>query len=87
MKTRSFIYALSTLALAGALMFTGCKKRKAFKEEDGQTSADSKMAQGESDAVNGDVNNVLGQSTFKIMGGRVSGSASAEALQRKQQPL
>jgi hypothetical protein len=59
MKTNKIIYALSLVVLAGSLSLTSCKKKKAFKNEDGQTSADSRAAQGESDAAIGDANQII----------------------------
>ncbi len=48
------------IALSMLLTFTACKKRKAFKEEDGQTSVDNKNVVGENDAAISDVNDVIG---------------------------
>lgn len=58
MKSK-LVYALALIVLSGSLVFTGCKKRKAFKNEDGQASADNRSAQGENDAAISDVNTVI----------------------------
>ncbi len=61
MKSNKLVYALALIVLSGSLVFTGCKKRKAFKNEDGQTSADSRAAQGESDGAISDANTVISE--------------------------
>ncbi|MBK7667466.1 MAG: hypothetical protein IPJ32_09115 [Sphingobacteriaceae bacterium] len=60
MKSK-LVYALALIVLSGSLVFTGCKKRKAFKNEDGQTSADSRTAQGESDGAISDANTIISE--------------------------
>jgi hypothetical protein len=59
MKSNKLVYALALIVLSGSLVFTGCKKKKAFKNEDGQASADSRSAQGESDGAISDANTVI----------------------------
>lgn len=63
MKTNRFIYVASALLLAGSLAFTSCKKRQAAKDEDGQSSADSRNVQSENDAAINDVNAEIGALT------------------------
>jgi hypothetical protein len=59
MKTNKLIYALSLFVLIGSLSLTSCKKKKAFKEEDGQTSADNRSANGELDGGISDANSAI----------------------------
>ena len=59
MKSNKLIYTLALIVISGSLVFTGCKKRKAAKNEDGQTSVDSRQAQGESDGAISDANQVI----------------------------
>ncbi len=74
MKTKRVLFGISCLLLASALTFTGCKKKKAFKEEDGQSSADNRTVQSENDAAVNDVNTEVGNST--LLHGRISGTAN-----------
>lgn len=59
MKSNKLVYALALIVLSGSLVFTGCKKRKAAKNEDGQASSDNRSANGELDGGIGDVNSVI----------------------------
>lgn len=59
MRSNKLIYALALVVLAGSLVFTGCKKRKAAKNEDGQASSDNRSAQGELDGGVSDANSVI----------------------------
>lgn len=59
MKTNKFIYTLALIVLSGSLVFTSCKKKQAFKDEDGQTSEDNRTAQTENDNAINDVNQVI----------------------------
>jgi hypothetical protein len=68
MKTKSIIYSFSVLALASVLMFTGCKKQKEFKNENGQSSEDNRTMQSESDAANSDVNDIMASTSLKGKG-------------------
>lgn len=64
MKTNKFIYSLALIVLSGSLLFTSCKKQKAFKSEDGQTSEDNRTAQSENDNAINDVNQVISDNTL-----------------------
>jgi len=59
MKTSKIILSIGLLAISGLLVFTSCKKRKAFKNEDGQVSVDNRSAQSENDAAISDINDVI----------------------------
>ncbi len=59
MKTNKIIYTLALVLLSSLLMFTSCKKRKAFKNEDGQSSADNRNVQSENDNAINDANQVI----------------------------
>lgn len=72
MKTNKLIYALSLFILIGSLSLTSCKKRKAFKEEDGQASADNRTTQSENDNAINDVNQVI--SDNGSLHGRLTGN-------------
>jgi hypothetical protein len=77
MKTNKLIYTLSLFLLIGSLSLTSCKKKKAFKEEDGQTSADNRSAQGELDGGVSDANSAIQADV--ALNGRMAGS---DELQR-----
>jgi hypothetical protein len=77
---KKIIYSLSIVALISGLMFTSCKKKRAFKEEDGQSSADNRTAQTENDAAVNDINTEVGNNAF-LHGRSVNGSQSA-AIQK-----
>lgn len=70
MKTKSVWMMLSVFAFALTIAFTGCKKQKAFRNEDGQDSADARQVQGENDAAVSDVNDVI--SNQPLLHGRVA---------------
>lgn len=78
MKTKklfgSFIIVVLTLTLA----LSGCKKQKAFNEENGQTSEDARTAQGENDAAVSDVNDVI--SNTPNLHGRSSGTQNTNGI-------
>jgi hypothetical protein len=77
MKTRSIAYSLGVLALAGSLLFTGCKKQKEFNNEDGQASSDNRTAQSEHDNAMNDVNDVISnQNLLKGKGVQTQGVQS-----------
>ncbi|MEO6304849.1 MAG: hypothetical protein ABIP51_16935 [Bacteroidia bacterium] len=80
MKKTNLIYSFSIIALAAGLLFTGCKKKKAFKDEDGQSSADNRSVQSENDAAVNDVNTEVGNNTF--LHGRTVNGSSAVAIQK-----
>ncbi len=73
MKTKSVLFAISCMLLASALTFTSCKKKKAFKDEDGQSSTDNRTVQSENDAAVNDVNTEIGNNTS--LHGRLSGTS------------
>ena len=59
MKSNKLVYALALIVLSGSLVFTGCKKRKEFKKEDGQTSTDNRTTQSENDNSLNDANQAI----------------------------
>ena len=80
MKKSKLIYSLSLVLIAVALIFTSCKKSKAFKEEDGQSSADNRNVQTENDLANNEINTEAGNNNF-LHGRTINGSQSA-AIQK-----
>lgn len=68
----------SVLLFATLLTFTSCKKRKAFKNEDGQASADTRTAQGEDDAAVSDVNQVVSEQN--LLHGRTASPQSINSV-------
>lgn len=82
MKKTKLIYSLSILMLGTALVFTSCKKKKAFKEEDGQSSADNRTVQTENDQANNDINTEVGNNTL-LHGRSINGSSSSTAIQKQ----
>ena len=60
MKNRNILAGIFLLILGFTLLTSSCKKRKAFKEEDGQAGIDARNLQGENDAAINDANEVLG---------------------------
>lgn len=78
MKTKKLCFALSAFAVVLALTFTGCKKRIAFNKEDGQETADTRSAQGESDAAVSDINQSL--SDQPLMTGRTSSPKTVSSV-------
>lgn len=77
MKSNKLILSLSILALAGSMVFTSCKKRQAAKNEDGQSSTDSRNVQSENDAALTDINDILGSSSLK---GKNAGTYDAKGV-------
>ena len=71
MTTKRIMIGFSVLALSFAITLTSCKKNRAFKKESGQTSADSRTAQGENDAAISDINDVV--SNQPLLHGRTNG--------------
>ncbi|MES2681708.1 MAG: hypothetical protein V4635_17565 [Bacteroidota bacterium] len=59
MKAKSIALKISFLLFVIAFAFTACKKRKAFNDEDGQASIDSRNVQGENDGALNDINDVI----------------------------
>lgn len=64
MKKSKLIYSLSLVIMVAALIFTSCKKKKAFKEEDGQCSTDNRNVQTENDNANNDINKVISENNL-----------------------
>ncbi len=63
MKTNKVIFSLTATLLIGSLIFTSCKKKQEVKNEDGQSSTDSRNVQSENDNATSDVNTVVGNNT------------------------
>jgi hypothetical protein len=74
---KKIIYSLSIVALASGLIFTSCKKKKAFKEEDGQSSEDNRSVQSENDAAMNDINDIVSSSSLK---GKNAGAYSSSGI-------
>lgn len=79
MKTNKLILSVATLFMCGSMVFTSCKKKQAFKEEDGQSSSDSRTVQSENDAAVSDVNTVVGDNG--LLHGRGANSNGLNQLQ------
>jgi hypothetical protein len=78
MKTKSLLLTLAAVLISGSLGLTSCKKKKEFKNEDGQTSADNRTVQSENDNAISDVNNVVAnQGTLH---GKMMASAKTNAI-------
>lgn len=60
MKTKKLILATAALLMVGSLAFTSCKKKQAFKDEDGQSSEDNRNVQTENDAAVTEINLEVG---------------------------
>ena len=60
MKTNKLILSLAAIFICGSMVFTSCKKKKAFKDEDGSSSSDSRNVQSENDAAVSDINSEVG---------------------------
>lgn len=78
MKTKGLLFGISAVLLASTLAFTSCKKKQAFKNEDGQASADNRTVQSENDAAVNDVNTEI--SNNSLLRGRTSGGASIQSV-------
>ncbi len=78
MKKNKVIYVLSALVLTFGLAFTSCKKKKAFKEEDGQASTDNRNVQTENDNATNEINSEVGNNT--LLHGRSASSNGINAL-------
>lgn len=74
MKTKSILFGFSGILLVSALAFSSCKKKQAFKNEDGQASTDNRTVQSENDAAVNDVNSEISNNAF--LRGRSSGNTS-----------
>lgn len=78
MKTKKILLGLSVIVLSSLILFTGCKKRAAFKKEDGQSSIDNRNAQSETDNIISDINNVVGNESK--LNGRVASPSSTNGV-------
>ncbi len=78
MNTKRLLFGISCMLLASALTFTACKKKKAFKDEDGQSSADNRTVQSENDAAVNDVNTEIGNNA--LLHGRVGNSSGITSV-------
>lgn len=78
MKKNLLFSVLVLTAFTLTLGLTGCKKRKAFKNEDGQASEDSRTAQSENDAAVSDINNVVGEQA--LLHGRTSNASNGQTI-------
>jgi hypothetical protein len=64
MKMRLFARRSLLLCLTASIMLVSCKKKKAFKDEDGQVTVDNRMTQGENDEAIKDINIVILEQSF-----------------------
>ncbi|MGZ4099435.1 MAG: hypothetical protein ACXVNM_11180, partial [Bacteroidia bacterium] len=80
MKTKTFFNFLAIGAVVIGLGVTSCKKHKAFKDENGQASEDSRTAQGENDAAMNDVNTEIGNNA--ILHGRLANTSESSSIQK-----
>lgn len=78
MKIKHLLLTGFVVAITATLTFTGCKKRRAFNKEDGQTTADTRSAQGESDAAVSDINQEL--SDQPLLTGRTSSPKTVSSV-------
>lgn len=60
MKTNKLLLATAALLMVGSMAFTSCKKKQAFKDEDGQSSVDNRNVQQENDAAVSEINTEVG---------------------------
>jgi hypothetical protein len=79
MKKSNLLYSFSIVVMAFALVFTSCKKKQAFKNEDGQASTDNRTVQSENDAAVNDINTEIGNNTF--LHGRLGAPSETNNLQ------
>jgi hypothetical protein len=68
MKTNKLILTSAAILMCAAMVFTSCKKRKEFKEENGQTSVDNRDVQSENDGAVSDMNNIVSSSSLQHKG-------------------
>lgn len=78
MKTKQLFASLLIAALTITMGLTSCKKKKAFKEENGQASEDSRAAMGETDAVMAESNAAMGET--KSLHGRYNSNQAIAPL-------
>jgi hypothetical protein len=77
MKRKTIFYSIALLGVASMLTFTACKKKKEFKNEDGQSSEDNRNTASENDNAMNDVNDVMASSSLK---GRGANSYDAKGI-------
>lgn len=58
---KTYTFRILVLSMSLLLVFSACKKRKAFNDEDGQSSIDNREVQSENDAAVNDINDVVSQ--------------------------
>lgn len=74
MRKKQFFFGSAMLMLAFALTLGSCKKKREFKDEDGQTSIDNRDAQSENDLAVNDINDAIGnQSKLRGKGETANG--------------
>lgn len=74
MRVKFYINCLVAL-LAALVLFSACQKKKAFKEEDGQSSVDNRDALSENDQAVNDINDAIGaQGKLRGKGEEASGT-------------
>lgn len=78
MKTKSILAVAIVAAMSLLFSLTSCKKKKAFKDEDGQASEDVRTANSENDVAVADINDVI--SNEPAMNGRGSGSQGTQGV-------
>jgi hypothetical protein len=78
MKTKHIFSVMTIIILSGFFFMTSCKKRQAFKNEDGQTSIDNRNVQSENDNTVSDINNVI--SNQPLMNGRTASPSSTNGV-------
>jgi hypothetical protein len=78
MKSKAILFLAAIAVMSMLIGTTGCRKRKAFKNEDGQASVDARNAQGENDAAVGDINDVI--SNEPTLNGKSSGNAGTQGV-------
>lgn len=78
MKRKLLLSSLIIAAFGLTIGLTGCKKKKAFKNEDGQASADTRNVQSENDIAMNEINTETGNNT--LMHGRTFGVSEASQV-------
>jgi hypothetical protein len=78
MKTKHIFSAFTIFLVTGLLFMASCKKRQAFKNEDGQTSIDNRNVQSENDNAVSDINNVI--SNQPLMNGRTASPSNTNGV-------
>jgi len=78
MKTKQLLIGLAIIIFSSVIVFTGCKKRKAFRNEDGQASIDNRNVQSENDNAVSDINNVI--SNQPLLNGRTASPSGTNGV-------